>query len=170
VVHATLSYIEFALRTPRMLANMRPRYRLCVACQLVREVSLPSLQGDERTSQPVTFCSLLHLVSSQPPECTHMDFELGDCGGDMNSKQYLETARTLLRVAQSMTDRSIAGQLKALAEDYERRAEKAAHADAAEVLARSIARDERSDRFARSLASVDNHNEAAGGHSSADVL
>jgi hypothetical protein len=88
----------------------------------------------------------------------------------MISKQYLETARTLLRVAQSMTDRSIAGQLKALAEDYERRAEKAAHADAAEVLARSIARGERSERFARSLASVDNHNKATGGHPSADVL
>ena len=40
-------------------------------------------------------------------------------------KEYLETARSLLRAAQTMTDRAIAGQLKALAEDYERRAEKA---------------------------------------------
>ena len=39
-------------------------------------------------------------------------------------KEYLETARTLLRAAQTMTDRAIAGQLKALADDYERRAEK----------------------------------------------
>ena len=54
-------------------------------------------------------------------------------------KEYLETARTLLRAAQTMTDRSIAGQLKALAEDYERRAEKASHDDAAKAFARSAA-------------------------------
>jgi hypothetical protein len=49
-------------------------------------------------------------------------------------KEYLETAQTLLRAAQTMTDSAIAGQLK------ERRAEKAAHADAAKALARSAAR------------------------------
>ena len=54
-------------------------------------------------------------------------------------KQYLETARTLLRAAQTMTDLAIAGQLKALADDYERRAEKASHVDAAKALARSAA-------------------------------
>jgi hypothetical protein len=47
------------------------------------------------------------------------------------SKEYLETARTLLRAAQTMTDRAIAAQLKALADDYERRAKKASHVDAA---------------------------------------
>jgi len=52
-------------------------------------------------------------------------------------KEYLETARTLFRAAQTMTDRAIAGQLRALAEDYERRAEKASHVDAAKALARS---------------------------------
>ena len=52
---------------------------------------------------------------------------------------YLETARTLLRAAQTMTDSAIASQLKALAEDYERRAEKASHADAAKASARSAA-------------------------------
>ena len=46
----------------------------------------------------------------------------------MLSKAYLDTARTILRAAQTMTDRHVAGQLKALAEDYERRAEKAAEA------------------------------------------
>jgi hypothetical protein len=46
-------------------------------------------------------------------------------------KEYLETARTLLRAAQTMTDRAIAGQLKALADDYQRRAENASHVDAA---------------------------------------
>ena len=64
----------------------------------------------------------------------------------MLSKEYLDTARTLLRAAEGMTDRIVAGQLKTLAEDYERRAEQAAHADAAKALARSAARAERGRR------------------------
>jgi hypothetical protein len=55
-------------------------------------------------------------------------------------KEYLETARTLLRGAQTMT---VAGQLKALADDYQRRAEKASHVDAAKASARSAASAER---------------------------
>ena len=39
-------------------------------------------------------------------------------------KEYLKTAQTLLRTAKTMTDQAIAAQLKALADDYERRAEK----------------------------------------------
>ena len=58
-------------------------------------------------------------------------------------KEYLETARTLVRAAQTMTDRTIAGQLKALAADYERRAENASRVDEAKALARSAAGDER---------------------------
>ena len=58
-------------------------------------------------------------------------------------KAFLETARTLLRAAETMTDRAIAVQLKALADDYQRRAEKASHVDAAKALARSAASDER---------------------------
>jgi hypothetical protein len=54
-------------------------------------------------------------------------------------KQYLKTAQTLLRAAQTMTDRAIAAQLKALADDYQRRAEKASHVDADKALARSAA-------------------------------
>jgi hypothetical protein len=54
-------------------------------------------------------------------------------------KQYLETARTLLRAAQTMTDAAIAAQLKTLAEDYERRSEKASQDDAAKASARSTA-------------------------------
>jgi hypothetical protein len=54
-------------------------------------------------------------------------------------KQYLQSARTLLRAAQTMTDEAIARQLKALADDYERRAEKASQVDAAKTLARSVA-------------------------------
>jgi len=54
-------------------------------------------------------------------------------------KEYLKTAETLLRAAQTMTDRAIAGQLKALADDYQRRAEKASHVDAAKAFARSAA-------------------------------
>jgi hypothetical protein len=41
----------------------------------------------------------------------------------MASKEYLNTARILLRVARSMTDQAIANKLKVLAEGYERRAE-----------------------------------------------
>ena len=37
-------------------------------------------------------------------------------------KEYLETAQTLLRAAQTMTDRAIAGLLKALADDFARSA------------------------------------------------
>jgi hypothetical protein len=36
-------------------------------------------------------------------------------------KEYLKTAQTMLRAAQTMTDRAIAGQLKALADDCQRR-------------------------------------------------
>ena len=54
-------------------------------------------------------------------------------------KEYLKTAETLVRAAQTMTDRAIAGQLKALADDYQRRAEKASHVDAAKAFARSAA-------------------------------
>ena len=54
-------------------------------------------------------------------------------------KQYVQTAQTLLRAARTMTDRAIAAQLKALANDYELRAEKASHVDAAKALARSAA-------------------------------
>jgi len=58
-------------------------------------------------------------------------------------KEYLEAEQTLLRAAQTMTDQHVAGQLKALAEDYERRAEKASHVDAAKASARSAASAER---------------------------
>jgi hypothetical protein len=54
-------------------------------------------------------------------------------------REYLETAQTLLRAARTMTDQAVAGQLKALADDYQRRAEKASHVDAAKALARSSA-------------------------------
>jgi len=58
--------------------------------------------------------------------------------------QFLKTAQTLLRTARTMTDQAIAGQLKALADDYQRRAEKASRDDAANALARSaVALDER---------------------------
>jgi hypothetical protein len=54
-------------------------------------------------------------------------------------KEYLKTADTLIRAAKTMTDLAIAGQLKALAEDYQRRAEKASHFDAAKAFARAAA-------------------------------
>jgi hypothetical protein len=49
----------------------------------------------------------------------------------MLSREYLATARNLLRAAQTMTDPRVSAQLKALAEDYERRAAQPSHADAA---------------------------------------
>jgi hypothetical protein len=54
-------------------------------------------------------------------------------------KEYLKSAQTFLRAAQTMTDGVVAGQLRALADDYQRRAEKASHADAAKAFARSVA-------------------------------
>jgi hypothetical protein len=54
-------------------------------------------------------------------------------------KEYLKAAQTMLRAAQAMTDRAIAGQLKALADDCQRGAEKASHVDAAKAFARSAA-------------------------------
>ena len=47
-------------------------------------------------------------------------------------KQYLAVARALLHAAQTMTDRAIAGQLKALADGYEQRAEMASQVHAAQ--------------------------------------
>jgi hypothetical protein len=64
-----------------------------------------------------------------------------DCGDEMLSKDYLDTAWTILKAAQAMTDQQVAERLKALVEDYERRAEKAAHTNSAKVLARSAARE-----------------------------
>lgn len=58
-------------------------------------------------------------------------------------KEYLIVAQSLLRAVQTMTDRAIAGQLKALADDYERRAEKASHAAADRATARPAAGAER---------------------------
>jgi hypothetical protein len=53
----------------------------------------------------------------------------------MVSKEYFGTARALLRIAGDMTDQTIANRLKALSEDYERRAQKAELAETAETFA-----------------------------------
>jgi hypothetical protein len=63
-----------------------------------------------------------------------MTFQISQRG-----KQYLKTAQTLLRAAQTMTDSVVAGQLEALANDYQQRAEKASHVDAAKASARLAA-------------------------------
>ncbi|OPY94193.1 hypothetical protein A5906_15650 [Bradyrhizobium sacchari] len=47
----------------------------------------------------------------------------------------METAQSLLRAARSMTDDAVATRLKILADDYQRRAEKASSADAARSVA-----------------------------------
>ena len=54
-------------------------------------------------------------------------------------REYMETARTLLRAGQTMTDRAVAGQLRALAEDYERRAAKASRNHVDKSFARAAA-------------------------------
>ena len=53
--------------------------------------------------------------------------------------EYLTVIRTLLRAAQTITDRAIARHLKALADDCQRRVEKASHVEAARAFARSVA-------------------------------
>ena len=60
----------------------------------------------------------------------------------MLSKEYLDTAQTLRRVARNMVDRIIVNRLEALAEGYERRAEKASLASA-DALTRAAPRRER---------------------------
>jgi hypothetical protein len=54
-------------------------------------------------------------------------------------REYLKTAETLLRAAQGMTESVVASQLKSLADDSQRRAEKASRVDAARALERSAA-------------------------------
>jgi hypothetical protein len=70
-----------------------------------------------------------------------MHFGPGKHGDDMLSKEYQNTAHTLRRVAQNMTDQTIADRLEALAKDYERRAGKASLT--AMTLARPAASGER---------------------------
>jgi hypothetical protein len=64
----------------------------------------------------------------------------------MLSTQYLETARTLFRVARDMADQTVASRLKALAEDYERRAEQASRTDAAKTSVPRVRRPEFAER------------------------
>jgi hypothetical protein len=54
-------------------------------------------------------------------------------------KEYFKTAQSLLRAARTMTDDAIVARLKSLAEDYQRRAEKASSADAANARVRPSA-------------------------------
>jgi hypothetical protein len=65
----------------------------------------------------------------------------------MVSKEYLGTAITLLRIARSMADETIADRLRALAEDYERRAQKAGLAESANALAPAAVRGNTAGRF-----------------------
>jgi len=83
----------------------------------------------------VTIVNMLRTVQPsvaprEPREGT-MTFQLSQRGNE-----YLKTAQTLLRAAKTMTDQAIVDQLKALADDYQRRAEKASRVDAAKASAR----------------------------------
>ena len=84
--------------------------------------------------QLAALASIRLRPGAREPREGSMTFQISQRG-----KQYLKTAQTLLRAAQTMADRAIAGQLKALADDYQRRAEKASHVDAAKAFARSAA-------------------------------
>ena len=55
------------------------------------------------------------------------------------AREHLKTGQSLLRAAKTMTDHAIADRLRSLAEDYERRAQKASRVDAEKALARSAA-------------------------------
>ena len=61
-----------------------------------------------------------------------MTFQISQRG-----KEYLKAAQTLFRTAETMTDQAVAARLKAFADYYERRAEKASLDDAAKASARS---------------------------------
>src|SRR5580692_11785045 len=63
-----------------------------------------------------------------------MTFQISQRG-----REYLKTAQDLLSAAKTMTDSAIADQLRALADDYQRRAEKVSQIDAAKALARAAA-------------------------------
>jgi hypothetical protein len=88
-----------------------------------------------RSIEPLIMIALdrVRWKARQPREGT-MTFQISSRGN-----QYMKTAQTLLRAAQTMTDGVIAGQLKALADDYQQPAEKASHIDAAKAFVRSAA-------------------------------
>ena len=58
-------------------------------------------------------------------------------------KVFLETARTLLHAAQNKIDQAIAGQLEALADDFQRQAERASMLMGSKALARWAASSKR---------------------------
>jgi hypothetical protein len=64
-----------------------------------------------------TYSEILEPGASEPREGS-MTFQISQRG-----REYLKAVRTLLRAAQTMTDRAIARQLKALADDCQRRVE-----------------------------------------------
>ena len=79
------------------------------------------------------YSEILGPSASEPREGS-MTFQISQRG-----REYLRAAQTLVRAAQTMTDRAIARQLKALADDCQRRVEKASHVDAARAFGRSAA-------------------------------
>ena len=68
----------------------------------------------------------------------------------MVSKEYLQTARTLLRITKDMTDQTIASRLMALASDYESRAQMADLAETAKAMAPAVGRAEAAPGTAKS--------------------
>ena len=122
---------------PEVLDLAKPRDAQFAMASLVWSGTTPGEPLRKRPQQDGLAANRLPPVFAEPREGL-MAVPISRRG-----KEYLETPRTLLHAAQTMTDRMIAGQLKALADDYQRRAEKASHVDAAKALARSTASAER---------------------------
>lgn len=129
-----------------MLRTVQPSVALSVMASLVssdttrgeppfvpRNASIALELAGQVTAIGYPGSKLPYTRPREPREGT-MTFQLSHRGNE-----YLKTARTLLRAAKTMTDQAIADQLKALADDYQRRAEKASRFDAAKASARSAA-------------------------------
>src|ERR1700722_12023740 len=89
-------------------------------------VANPPLFQEVRRSLQSSSGKCPELVALAPNRLRPSDREPGE--GSMTFRQiskrgnqYLKTAETLIRAAQTMTDLAIAGQLKALADDYQLR-------------------------------------------------
>ena len=115
--------------------QLRSRQALLVANSALLEKVRRPLQGAPgRRQQLVAAAADEFLPTGAEAREDPMTLSISGRG-----KQYLRTAQTLLRAAATMTDEVVAAQLKALADDYQRRADKASEVDAAKALARSAA-------------------------------
>jgi hypothetical protein len=100
----------------------------------------PDAPRESVRSKAVASDVLKAFLNAQDLQHRH-ERERGKDRADMLSKEYQNTAHVLRRLAQNMADQGMADRLEALANDYERRAEKPSRSDKA--LALSAVRVER---------------------------